>query len=176
MKVFMGCVIALSLIAVGTYVFLDLGLFSFRADQTPSKFEQKYAMQVLDASTKRHAPDTRNPIPATDANLIEASKVYKANCASCHGDPEDPKPVLGSSFYPPAPRFLEDAPDMPENENFYIIKHGIRFTGMPGWGNVFSDDQIWKLSAFLSQMGKFPPSIEQEWKKGKNAAKIGNSD
>jgi len=32
------------------------------------------------------------------------------------------------------------------------------------------------LSAFLSQMGKFPPSIEQEWKKGKNAAKSGNSD
>lgn len=176
MKVLMGCVITLSLIAVGTYVFLDLGFFSFRADQTPSKFEQKHVMQALDASTKRHAPDTRNAIPATDANLLEASKLYKANCAGCHGDPGDPKPIFGSSFYPRAPRFMEDAPDMPENENFYIIKHGIRFTGMPGWGNIFSDDQIWKLTAFLSQMGSLPASVDQEWKKGKNAAKSGNSD
>ena len=176
MRVLMGCVITLSLIAVGAYAFVDLGLFNFRADQTPSKFEQKYAMQALDASTKRHAPDTKNPIVATDANLLEALKLYKANCAGCHGDPADPKPLFGSSFYPPVPRFMEDAPDMPENENFYIIKHGIRFTGMPGWGNIFSDDQIWTLAAFLSQMGSLPPSVDQEWKKGKNAAKSGNSD
>jgi hypothetical protein len=45
MKVLMGCAITLLLIAVGTYVFLDLGFFSFRADQTPSKFEQKHAME-----------------------------------------------------------------------------------------------------------------------------------
>jgi len=45
---------------------------------------------------------------------------------------------------------MEDAADMPENENFYIIKHGIRFTGMPGWENNFSYNQIWKLIAFFS--------------------------
>lgn len=176
MKFLMGCIVTVALFAVGAYVFLGLGLFSFRADQAPSKFEQKHAMQALDASTKRHAPDAKNPILATDANLLEASKLYKTNCASCHGDPGSPKPVVGSSFYPPAPRFMEDAPDMPENENFYIIKHGIRFTGMPGWGNVFRDDQTWKLTAFLAQMGKLPPSVDQEWKKGKNTAESGNSD
>lgn len=176
MKFLIGCIVTLVFIVVGTDIFLNLGLFSFRADQVPSKFEQKYAMQALDASTKRHAPDTKTPTPATDANLLEASKLYKTNCASCHGDPGDPKPVVGSSFYPPAPRFMEEVPDMPENENFYLIKHGIRFTGMPGWGNIVSDDQIWKLTAFLSRMGKLPPSVDQEWKKGKNAAKSGNSD
>jgi hypothetical protein len=83
---------------------------------------------------------------------------------------------LEESYYPPVPRFPEDAPDMPENENFYIIKHGIRLTGMPGCGNNFSDDELWKLTAFLSQMGKLPPSVEQEWKNSKSAAKSGNSD
>jgi mono/diheme cytochrome c family protein len=177
MKFFLsGCVITLLLIAVGTYVFLSLGFFSFRADQTPSGFEQKYATEALDASTKRHAPVIKNPVPATDANLLEAVKLYKTNCANCHGDPGDPKPIVGASFYPPVPRFMEDAPDMPENENFYIIKHGIRFTGMPGWGNNFSDDQLWKLTAFLSQISKLPPSVDQEWKKTKSAAKDGKCD
>ena len=177
MKFFLsGCVITLLLIAVGTYVFLSLGFFNFRADQTPSGFEQKYAMEARDASTKRHAPVIKNPVPATDANLLEAVKLYKTNCANCHGDPGDPKPIVGASFYPPVPRFMEDAPDMLENENFYIIKHGIRFTGMPGWGNNFSDDQLWKLTAFLSQISKLPPSVDQEWKKTKSAAKDGKCD
>jgi thiosulfate dehydrogenase len=176
MKILVGCILTLLLIAVGAYLFLELGVFSFRADQTPSSFEQKHAMQALDASTKRHAPATKNPFPATDANLMEGAKLYKANCAFCHGDPANPKPVMGNSFYPPVPQFVEDAPDMPDNENFYIIKHGIRLTGMPSWGNSLSDEQIWKLSAFLSQMSKLPPSVDQEWKKEKNAAESGNSN
>jgi hypothetical protein len=47
---------------------------------------------------------------------------------------------------------------------------------MPSWGNIVSDDEIWKLTAFLSQMGKLPPSVDQEWKKWKKAVKSGNSD
>jgi hypothetical protein len=47
---------------------------------------------------------------------------------------------------------------------------------MPGGGNNFSDDQLWKLTTFLSQMGKLSPSVDQEWKKGKSAAKDASSD
>ncbi len=158
------------------YVFLDFGFLSFRADQRPSGLEQKYATEAVDASTKRHAPDIKNPIQTTDADLLEGMKLYKANCAGCHGDPSNPQPVLGSSFYPPVPRFMEDPPDMPGSQNFYIITHGIRWTGMPAWGNLFSDDQIWKVTAFLSQIEKLPPSLDQEWKKGESVAKSGNGN
>lgn len=152
------------------YVFLDFGFLSFRAGQSPSGFEQKYATQAVDASIERPAPDIRNPIQTTDANLLEGMKLYKAHCTHCHGDPGDPQSVLGRSFYPPVPQFMEEPPDNPANQNFYITKHGIRLTGMPAWGNLLSDDQIWKLTAFLSQMEKLPPSVDQEWKKGESAA------
>lgn len=171
MKFFLiGCITTLALIAAGVYVFLNFGFLSFRADQSPSGFEQKYATEALDASIERHAPDIRNPIQATDSNLLEGIKLYKAHCAVCHGDPGDPKSVLGRSFYPPVPQFMGEPPDNPANQNFYITKHGIRLTGMPAWGNLLSDDQIWKLTAFLSQMEKLPPSVDQEWKKGESAA------
>ncbi len=62
---------------------------------------------------------------------------------------------LEESYYPPMPRFMEDAPDVPEKENFYIIKHGIRFTGMPGWGKNFSDDQLWKLTHLSRKSARF---------------------
>ena len=165
-----GSLAILAAIGAGAYVFLRLGLLSFRADQSPSGFEQKYAMAALDASTKRHATDMRNPVSMTDASLLEGLKLYKDHCSLCHGDPGDPQRVLGRSFYPPVPQFVKDPPDMSDTENFYIIKHGIRWTGMPAWGNTLSDDQIWKLTAFLSQIEKLPASIDQEWKKVETTA------
>ena len=64
-----GIVIILGLIAVAVYAYLQFGFLSFRADQSPSAFEKKYAMAVLDASTERHAPDTKNPDTANGCEL-----------------------------------------------------------------------------------------------------------
>lgn len=176
MRFIAGFIVAFVLIAAGLYVFLEFGFMSFRADQSPSAFETKYAMKAVDASTRRNAPLV-TPLPsATDASLLDSMKLYKEQCASCHGDPVTPQRVLGESFYPPAPQFMADAPDMPSNQNFYIIKHGIRFTGMPAWGKLLSDDQIWQLTAFLSQMKKLPPSVDRQWKQAENTAKPENEN
>ena len=58
-----------------------------------------------------------------------------------------------------------DAPDMPENENFYIIKHGVRWTGMPSWNKKLSDAQIWQVVTLLSHLDKLPDSVNQELQK-----------
>jgi len=161
-----GILIILVMIAIAVYVYVYFGFLGFRADQSPSASEKKYAMAILDASIERHAPKTKNPIQPTDANLLDGMKRYNENCAGCHGDPGNPEPVSGGSFYPRAPQFVKTPPDMPANQNFYIIKHGVRWTAMPAWGNRFSDDQIWGLATFLSLMDKLPASVDQEWKKG----------
>ena len=83
------------------------------------------------------------------------------NCAICHGDPTTPKSAV--LLYPPAPQFMEDAADMPENQNFYIIQHGVRLTGMPGWSKLMSEQDTWKVVAFLSHMDKLPPAIAADW-------------
>jgi mono/diheme cytochrome c family protein len=170
MKFLFGCIVVLVVIFGGGYVFLHLGLLSFRADEAPGTFESKIAMQAVDASTERRASDLKNPLQSTDANLLSGVRLYQSSCAGCHGDPGRPQSALMHSFYPPAPQFLEDPADMPDNENFYVIKHGIRWTGMPAWGNNLTDDEIWKLTIFLSQMTKLPPPVEQEWKSESNRA------
>jgi len=40
--------------------------------------------------------------------------------------------------------------DMTDGELFYIIKNGIRFTGMPGWGG--EDEDNWKLVLFIRHL------------------------
>jgi mono/diheme cytochrome c family protein len=56
---------------------------------------------------------------------------------------------------------MKDMADMPENQNFYILQHGIRWTAMPGWKNVLSEQEIWQLVAFLNHVHELPPAAKQ---------------
>ena len=53
---------------------------------------------------------------------------------------------------------------MPENQNFYIIQHGIRLSGMPTWKGALSAQETWQVTTFLSHMDKLSPQISAEWK------------
>jgi mono/diheme cytochrome c family protein len=165
LKLFLlGVVATLSLLALSAFLYLKLGYLDMRADIGPSRLESRWAMSFLDASVDRRAAEQKSPVEATEANLIEGIRLYKTNCALCHGSPGHPEKSFGHPFYPPAPQFMEDAPDMAENQNYYIIKHGIRWTGMPAWGSILSDQQIWTLTTFLRHMDKLPPAVEEKWK------------
>ncbi|MGH9352560.1 MAG: c-type cytochrome [Terriglobia bacterium] len=161
----LGVLVTLAVLACGAYLYLRMGYLDLRADLQPSAFEKRNAMAFMDASTDRHAPGQKNPIEPTAANLIDGVKLYKTYCAACHGAPDHPEKQFGHPFYPPAPQFMEEAADMPANQNFYIIQHGVRWTGMPAWKNTLSGAEIWKLTTFLSHMDKLPPAVEEEWKK-----------
>lgn len=151
----------IALIALGAY-FTYRGYIDMRADQEPSSLENKVAMSAMDASADRNAPDVKNPVPATEENLVAGAKIYMNSCAGCHGLPSNPDPQFGRSFYPPVPQFFKDAPDMPENENFYVIQHGVRWTGMPAWNKTLTEQQMWQVTGFLNAIGKLPPAAQKE--------------
>jgi mono/diheme cytochrome c family protein len=113
-------------------------------------------MRVMDANIERNAPKTANPVQPTDQNIVAGASIYRSHCAQCHGDPVHPKSPLADTLYPPPPQFVTDPPDMKENENYYIVLHGVRWTGMPGWKNVLTDQQIWQVVTFLSRMNRLP--------------------
>ncbi len=121
-------------------------------------------MTFLDASLDRRAPDTKNPLGATDDNLATGMKLYQSNCAGCHGDISHPESSMANSLFPRAPQFVHEEPDMPENQNFYLVKHGIRYSGMPAWEHSMTDQQTWQVIMFLSHIGKLSPQLEQQWK------------
>lgn len=134
------------------------GAMDMRADQPPGFFERKLGMSALDASTDKHAPDVKNPVSPTEENLVAGAQLYVNHCAGCHGVPSNKESQFSKSFYPQAPGFFEDTPDMPENQNFYIIQHGIRWSGMPAWNQTLSDAQVWQVVTFLSNIQKLPPA------------------
>jgi mono/diheme cytochrome c family protein len=124
----------------------------------------------LDAAVDRRAPEIKNPVDSNDPSLIAGMKIYQTDCASCHGDVNHSRAMLADSLYPRAPQFVEDAPDMPEYQNFYIIQHGIRLSGMPAWKQSLSEQQMWQVTTFLSHMDKLPSSVSDQWKAAAGSA------
>ncbi len=157
----LGIVCALAVLFIGGYFYAMRGYVDFRADQEPSSAERNFAMAAVDASTERNASDAKNPLHATEENLVAGATLYLNHCAGCHGVPSNPDSQFARSFYPPAPVFFKEAPDMPENQNYYIIVHGIRWTGMPAWGKTLNDNQTWQIVTFLGNIEKLPPAAKR---------------
>jgi thiosulfate dehydrogenase len=156
-----GIAVTLIALVAGGGFALKNGYVDFSADQRPSWVEMRLAMGAMDSWAERHAPEAKNPVPPTEENLVAGEKLYLDHCAGCHGLPSKPGSQFGRSFYPPVPGFFKKAPDMPENWNFYIIQHGIRWTGMPSWNGTLNDTQIWQTVAFLSNIEKLPPAARK---------------
>lgn len=165
-----GFCAGMAVLVAGVFLYLYAGFLDPSAARTPSAFESAEAMKFLDASVEWRASRRNSPIPPTSHNLQTGLRLYEADCASCHGDRASPHGALGLALYPRAPQFLEDAPDMPEYENFYLIRNGIRWTGMPGWSAVLSPDQTWILATFLSHINRLPPAVSAQWKPGSPAS------
>lgn len=155
-----GIAVMILILALGLLC-IRMGFVSMRADNPPSKLETNFAGHAMDASVARDAPKVVNPVGADELNLVAGARLYREHCTMCHGDPAHPKSLLADALNPPAPQFMDDMADMPENQNFYILQHGIRWTAMPGWKTVLSEQQIWQLVTFLSQMHQLPAAAAQ---------------
>jgi mono/diheme cytochrome c family protein len=159
----LGIVTMLLILALGL-LFGYLGFVSMRADNPPSKMETSFAGHAMDASVARAAPKLANPVPADEPNLLAGARLYRDHCTLCHGDIAHPKSSLVDSLNPPAPQFMngmDEMPDMPENQNFYILQHGIRWTAMPAWKSTLTDQQLWQLVTFLSHLHDLPAAAKQ---------------
>ncbi len=66
---------------------------------------------------------------------------------------------FGRGLDPPAPDLGESQKDMSDAELFWIIKNGIRMTGMPAFGPTHGDEQIWQMVTFVRHL---PQASEQE--------------
>jgi thiosulfate dehydrogenase len=163
-NVILGIVITILVLLIGGLGVALLGFLPTTANGHPPEMESHIAMSALDNSVERHAPRMNNPVPPTDQNLTEGLKIYTMNCAGCHGDLDRKPSTFGRSFYPPAPNLILHPPDDAEWHVFYVIRNGVRYTGMPAWDKTLSEPDMWKVTAFLTRIEKLPSAVQEYWK------------
>ena len=93
----------------------------------------------------------RNPLSPTPLNVAEGRDHFADHCAICHANDGSGKTMINEGLYPPAPDLRDrDTQQLSDGELLSIIKNGIRFTGMPGWGG--EDNENWKLVLFVRHL------------------------
>ena len=113
-------------------------------------------------SIKAHAAEIQTPPGLDDpAKVVIGIGHYAAHCAVCHGAPGVPKGDIPHGLYPQPPDLAYPSSHYTPAELFWIVKHGIKMTGMPAWSD-HSDEELWAIVAFLQ---KLPGMSEQEYAK-----------
>jgi mono/diheme cytochrome c family protein len=163
-KILLGAVLTLALLLLSGLAVTMLGLLPVSADGAHSRLEGRIMPTVLHAAIVRHTSGETNPVALNEDNLKAGVDTYKAMCARCHSTPEGKPSIYGQSFYPPAPQLSKEMSQYTDSQLFWVIKHGIRNTGMPAWGSMLSDEEIWQLVSLLRNSQDLPPSVEAQWK------------
>jgi cytochrome c553 len=95
--------------------------------------------------------DTLPPLD-DPALVLRGAGHFEGGCKPCHGSPELHEPRVARAMLPPPPDLQHAANKWQPEELFYIIKHGIKFTGMPAWPTPRRDDEIVAVVAFLEAL------------------------
>ena len=151
-----------TVLVVAALAFVYSGAYDVGAT-TPHWYATEWLLDTARVrSIQRHAAGLKPPPDfQSDANLLMGVDHFAAHCAVCHGAPGVPKGDIAKGLYPAAPNLAEAAPHYRPNELFWILKHGIKMTGMPAWSD-HSDAELWATVAFLE---KLPTLTEQDYGK-----------
>ena len=158
-----GVLLGMCLTPVAGLVAFLLGWTSVQATADPPRWERFLGGKAFTASMSRQ-PKLQNPVLPTTNNLRSGLKIYRDNCAGCHGDFGRPSHWGTTDFYPRVPQFDTEPPLKPDWQMFGIVKHGVRYTGMGAWEGEMSDEKIWTVVTFLQNLRDLPPDVQAEWR------------
>ena len=154
-KLLPGMFLGLVMIALGAWAFLELGLFPIAASSGPDPMDE-LAPQVRDRAIKRAARSIGAlPGQAGPESIKRGLESYRGDCMPCHGAPDGSPAEFSQGLNPgPPPLEIEKVQARPEAELFWIVKNGIRMTGMPAFGLNHSDEEIADIVRFVRHLPK----------------------
>ncbi len=133
---------------------------AFSAKGKPPEWEISMARFARHLATPSQWRDAKNPVEPSPEILAEALHHFADHCANCHANDGSGKSPMGPKFYPPVPDLRSDVIQaMSDGELFYVIHFGVRFTGMPAWGDddPEKDTESWTLVHFVRHLPKVTP-------------------
>lgn len=117
-------------------------------------FQQGKIWSIRQRAEGIAAPDLSSPAMAD-----RGMRLYQSHCVQCHGAPGVARDELGRGMTPVPTNLVEAARKSSVEEIFWVVKHGIKMTGMPGWDYRMPDEEIWNIVAFVERLPEIPPAV-----------------
>lgn len=146
-------ILALAMVAVvaglGT---LYSGIVDVGATQPHDALTRWLLHTGMRQSVRHHAEGITVPPLYDPKTIMDGFRHYREMCVGCHLAPGIDNSEIRAGLMPKPPRLQLAAERWKPAELFWIVKHGVRMTGMPAWGATHSDDKIWAMVAFLEKL------------------------
>ncbi len=159
----LGILLGVLLIGGGVYFYFSSGRAPIATSAPPMPLEKTLARIGLHAYLDK-LPHPEPQVPADEANLISGAKVYKEQCATCHGLPSEPKSAVATGMYPAPPQLFQGTGVTDDDawESYWKAENGIRMSGMPGFKDRLTEKQIWQVAVLVRNADKIPESVKKE--------------
>ena len=147
-------VLAAVLIPAGAWAYMHSGRYDVAANKPENATVATMLSMTSDASVAWHARNIPTPALTEPSMIQKGFMIYRDDCAECHGAPGAYPTEISRGMQPIPPRLWKSTTDMSPSEVFWVIKNGIKMTGMPSWQKEHNDRAIWDIVAFVK--GPFP--------------------
>jgi mono/diheme cytochrome c family protein len=157
--VFFGAVLSVLVVAVAGLAYVRATGLDARAE--PGTLETRLARSARRLAIPSAILTMANPVPKSEEAVADGMAHFADHCASCHANDGSGDTEMGRGLFPKAPDMrLAPTQRLSDGELFYIIERGIRFTGMPGWGNgtKAGEKSSWQLVHFIRHLPALTPA------------------
>lgn len=143
---------------LGGFAYMYSGLYNIAALE-PHLPPVRWALETgRTRSVQFHSRNLVAPPLRDEAMVREGFVLYRENCEPCHGAPGVPREQLGIGINPTPPPLMTTIADWTDPQLYWIINNGLKMSGMPAFGEHFSERQTWSVVAFLHRMAWLSPA------------------
>ena len=152
-----GMVAALLLLAIAGAVLVFTGAYNVSAAAGHYAPLRAVFETAMDRSVRTHADGIEVPARFTEAEIVAGAAEYKAMCEHCHGGPGVQRAGWAEGIVPEPPEIEHAAKEWQPNEIFWIVRNGIKMTGMPAFGPTHDDRTVWNIVGFVDRIPQMSP-------------------
>lgn len=150
------CALAI-MVLIAAFLFAWSGVYNVAASTGHFRIVDHFLRFGMENSVRARAPSISLPDGNDEDRARLGAGHFHAGCAYCHGSPGTPISPVAASMLPPPPDLKDKVGLWSDGELFWIVKHGLKYAGMPSFPSLHRDDEIWALVAFLRRL----PSLDR---------------
>ncbi len=138
-------------LAIGGFLIAASGIVPIKASSGHWAITEWFLHFAMRRSIATQSLGIEAPALDEPGLVLKGAGHYETGCAPCHGSPQRP-PTFAETMTPRPPHLPPRLSEWSPDDLFYVVKHGVKFTGMPGWPALRRDDEVWAMVAFLRKL------------------------
>lgn len=145
--------ILVGIAAVGAALVVFLGLFDVSARKGHLPGVSWVLHTTFHNAVELRAPPAGAVPDLSDPDLVAlGARHYDGACRTCHAAPGETRTATIRAMLPAPPPIRQAVADWEPQHLFWIVKHGVKMSGMPAWPTEKRDDDVWPVVAFLTRV------------------------